>query len=148
MLRAQNIEKSLQKIDELLKSFGYQGLNDRVSSHILTDFKEKVEKLFNAPLPGEYTTFLERVNGVEFNGCVLFGVDSKDLPNGFIRNNRLLRQMQSDEEYLFLGESGVAWFVYEPKTRRFMELDNPSARIMANFSSFDEMLEKFLNDAL
>ncbi|MDE5825777.1 MAG: YrhA family protein [Lachnospiraceae bacterium] len=48
----------------------------------------------------------------------------------------------------FLGEGSISWYVYDLKTKKYCELDNPSGEHSEEFDNFEQMLDKMLRDAL
>lgn len=106
-------------------------------------------------LPTEYGDFLKKVNGLEFNGFILYGIDDVFLEkktnqhiNGLISFNQIWYENEDQKKYLFLGESNISWYVYDTNNERYIELDNPSGREMVVFKELDKMLEKILSDSL
>lgn len=77
-------------------------------------------------LSNQYIAILERVNGVEWNGFVLYGVDSVFLSdsaeqnhNGLIEKNEIwdevLGKAEAQKSYIFYGDSSISWFACELK---------------------------------
>lgn len=52
------------------------------------------------------------------------------------------------KKYIFIGESNISWYVYDLVENKYFELDNPSGRENAQFSSLECMIENLLSDAL
>lgn len=106
-------------------------------------------------LPDEYIKILYKINGIEFNGFILYGVDEELLDespnqhvNGILENNKMWYENEWQRQYLFVGESNISWYVYDLTTKKYYELDNPSGSVCEEFSSFEYLLEKFLDDSL
>ena len=124
--------------------------------------KEEIDKLIveakeklSVEIPKEYLDILSKVNGIEFNGFILYGVDKYLLEHemnqsiyGLVDSNKIWYENEEQKKYLFLGESNISWYVYEYKNKIFIELDNPSGREINKFNSFYEMFNKLLVDAL
>ncbi len=153
------IESKLQQIDAELKSFGMVGLNQKATSEGIARLKSEAKKRFGARLCSQYLALLERVNGVEWNGFVLYGVDSAFLGdstgqnhNGLIEKNELwdevLGEAGAQKAYIIYGDSSISLFACELKSGRFVELDKPSGDEVEAFETFNAMFEKFLTDAL
>lgn len=118
-------------------------------------FKKKVGEELNIILPEEYVNVLKIVNGIEFNGFILYGIDEailNEVPNqhvnGLIEYNKIWYENEWQRKYIFLGESNISWYVYDANLKKYYELDNPSGRAVQEFNSFDDMLEKLLSDSL
>ena len=124
--------------------------------------KEEIEKLIveakeklGVEIPKEYLDILSKVNGIEFNGFILYGVDEYLLEHeinqsiyGLVDLNKIWYENEEQKKYLFLGESNISWYVYEFNNKCFIELDNPSGREINKFNSFYEMFNKILIDAI
>lgn len=118
-------------------------------------FIKRVKHEFKIDLPNEYIELLRTVNGVEFNGFILYGIDEEllDTPqnqriNGFIKCNAIWYENEWQKKYIFLGESNISWYAYDMMLRRYFELDNPSGREMEVFIGLDYLMERALSDAL
>ena len=98
---------------------------------------------------------LSRINGIEFNGFILYGVDQYLLEHemkqpvyGLLEFNHIWHENEKQREYLFLGESNISWYVYQYKNQCYMELDQPSGREIHRFRNFYEMFDKVLDEAI
>lgn len=118
-------------------------------------FISEVRKEIDKKIPKEYLNIIERVNGIEFNGFILYGIDEYLLENepkqhiyGLTGLNKIWYENEEQKQYLFLGESNISWYVYRCDYRSFVELDNPSGREINKFFKFEDMFEKLLLDAL
>lgn len=119
-------------------------------------FSETVQKEFHVAPPEEYIDVLKVINGLEYNGFILYGIDEfllSDAPQqhivGCINENKDWRGNNEDfHKYLFLGDSSNAWYVFKIKSKAFHELDKPSGSIMETYSSFYDLFADFLKRAL
>lgn len=144
----------LGKIVEEMNEYG-EKINNGASTDLIDTLNCKANEILNIQLPTEYIHLLEFINGLEFNGFIIYGIDSEyldKLPNqdiyGVIENNMIWYENEWQRKYIFLGESNISWYVYDMEMAKYYELDNPSGRNMAEFTSLDKMLEKMLSDAL
>lgn len=117
-------------------------------------FKEAKTEL-NVDLPNDYASILELVNGLEFNGFILYGIDQtlsckqpNQSINGLIEYNKIWYENECQKKYIFIGESNISWYVYDFVECKYVELDNPSGRENEAFPSLECMIEKMLSDAL
>ncbi|MDT3499219.1 SMI1/KNR4 family protein, partial [Bacillus toyonensis] len=117
--------------------------------------RERMKKSFNVDLPSEYEEFLKTVNGLDFNGLVLYGVDSYLLDTerdesicGLIETNEIWYENEFQKEYLFLGDSNIAWFCKNLSDGTYLELDKPSGTVMNTYNDCNTMLEEALKTAL
>lgn len=130
-------------------------INKGATEEEIESFKNRVTEELDVDLPEEYLAILKVVNGIEFNGFILYGIDEvllKDMPgqhvNGLIENNKLWYENEWQNQYIFLGESNISCYVFDVNAKKYFELDNPSGREINEFSNFVNMLDKLLNDSL
>lgn len=147
-------KEKLKKIIEQKAMYGEKINNGALEREINLFIKKAAEEL-NVNLPIEYIKVLENINGVEFNGFILYGIDEElleNIPNqninGLLKFNKLWYENEWQKQYIFLGESNISWYVYDILAKKFYELDNPSGTICEEFSGFGPMVEKIFNDAL
>ena len=95
------------------------------------------------------------MNGIEFNGFILYGIDStildnepKQSINGFIDNNKVWHENEWQRKYIFFGDSNTSWYTYDLSTNKYYELDKPSGEIVDEFDAIDLLVDKLLGDAL
>ena len=135
----------------------------RYGSHINCGISEEEEGIFikavkdelNITLPEEYLKILRTINGIEYNGFILYGVDEpllNEAPNqhinGLIDCNKVWYENEWQKQFLFLGESSISWYVYDLKTKKYYELDNPSGEAGEEFNDLGSMLDKMFEDSL
>lgn len=118
-------------------------------------FLKAIKDELQTELPNEYVKFLKVINGIEFNGFILYGIDRRFLDawqnqpiNGFIEYNKIWYENEWHRQYVFLGESNICWYVYDLTECKYCELDNPSGRKSEVFDGLEHMVEKILSDAL
>lgn len=135
----------------------YDGsLRNPVSNSENIKMKQTIQqKLGNIIIPESYIEFLKNVNGLDFNGLVIYGVDKTLLDNeadeevqGFIETNELWYEKDWHKQYIFLGDSDTAWYCYHLNERVYVELDKPSGTLIQSFDSFDSMLSDALEASL
>lgn len=144
----------LQEIIQEKKIYG-EKVNIGATEEELAIFLKKVKAVLNVDLPKGYAKILKQINGLEFNGFILYGIDQKLLSkqpnqsiNGLIENNELWYENEWQKKYLFIGESSISWYVYDLEECQYVELDNPSGEENEVFSGLECMVDKILSDAL
>ena len=144
----------LQEIIQEKKIYG-EKVNIGATEEEIGMFFKEVKAELNVDLPNDYANILELVNGLEFNGFILYGIDQILLSkqpnqsiNGLIEYNKIWYENEWQKKYIFIGESNISWYVYDIAECKYIELDNPSGRENEVFSSLEDMVEKMLNDAL
>ncbi|ABS20817.1 YrhA family protein [Bacillus cytotoxicus] len=142
------------EIGDILKSVNYK-LNTPATDTEVQRLREHVKEKFNVDLPSEYEEFLKTVNGLDFDGLVLYGVDSSLLETkkdehicGFIDTNEIWYENEFQKEYLFFGDSNIAWFCKSLSDGTYLELDKPSGTVMNTYNDFNTMLEEALKITL
>ena len=144
----------LQEIVQEKNLYGEKINIGATAEEIETFFKETMTSL-NIELPNDYIKILEVVNGIEFNGFILYGIDQNLLYvkqnqpiNGLIEYNKIWYENEWQKRYIFFGESNISWYVYDLIEQKYCELDNPSGEENEVFSNLESMIEKLLSDAL
>ena len=143
-----------QEIIQEKKIYG-EKVNIGVTEEELENYFKEAKAELNVDLPNDYANILELVNGLEFNGFILYGIDESLLNkqpnqsiNGLIEYNKIWYENEWQKKYIFIGESNISWYVYDIAECKYIELDNPSGRENEVFSSLEYMVEKILSDAL
>ena len=142
------------EIGKIEKSFNDK-LNTPSKHSEVQKLREHAKEKFNVDLPSEYEEFLKAVNGLDFNGLVLYGVDPSLLEIekdeqicGFIETNEIWYENEFQKEYLFFGDSNIAWFCKNLSDGTYLELDKPSGTVMNTYNDFNTMLEEALKITL
>jgi hypothetical protein len=141
---------------EKIESKYDSSLRNPVSNSEIIKMKQTIQKkLGNIIIPESYIDFLKNVNGIDFNGLVIYGVDKILLDNeadeevqGFIETNELWYEKDWQKKYIFFGDSDTAWFCYDLNERVYVEIDKPSGTLIQSFYSFDSMLSDALKASL
>ncbi|MFJ8526589.1 YrhA family protein [Bacillus sp. NPDC094106] len=130
-------------------------LNTPATDTEVQKLRERVKKSFNVDLPSEYEEFLKTVNGLDFNGLVIYGVDPSLLETerdeqicGLIDTNEIWYENEWQKIYLFLGDSDIAWFCKNLSDGTYLKLDKPSGTVMETYNDFNTMLEEALKTTL
>ncbi len=147
-------ENILNDVINEKKSYG-EKVNTGANDTEISLFCDKVKTSFDVEIPEAYIKFLKKVNGLEFNGYIIYGIDeeiTQSAPNqainGFIMYNESFYENELLKKYVFLGQSSISWYVYDFSKRNYFELDIPSADIVDEFDNIDMLLEKLLGEAI
>ncbi|MBM7645660.1 hypothetical protein JOD45_001878 [Scopulibacillus daqui] len=152
MSKWKDLLKEIEKIEEEFES----SLRHPASDSEIIKMNQNIQQKFGTiVLPDSYTEFLKIVNGLDFNGLVIYGVDKslldKDVDeeiNGFIETNEIWYENEWQKRYVFFGDSDVALYCYDTEKGVYVELDKPSGTLMQTFDSFDSMLTDALETVL
>ena len=141
------------KLDILIdkkRKYG-ESVNAGVSNDDLRKFSNILEKN-NIKLPNEYINILRCMNGLEFNGMILYGIDrdlysgnENQIISGFIENNQLWHENDFLKKFAFFGEDDMNWYVYNVDRKYYEALDKPSGWSCVKFNGFYDMLDYMLN---
>lgn len=96
----------------------------------------------------EYEDLLKKVNGLEFNGLVIYNANPADDNNGFIGANEIWKENEWDGNYLFFGDSNISWYCLDADNYAYLELDKPSGDIVEEYNSFEEMIKEAMESVL
>ena len=111
-------------------------LPDSADDNEIERLSKEFFKVYNIDIPREYVEFLRQCNGVEFNGCIIYG-----------SNNIIEKQLDYEyiaEDYIIFAEYDIGWFCMEKSSGNYCELDKPSAQEMQKFDTVDAMLKRVL----
>ncbi len=130
-------------------------INGGITEEEADAFRRAAKEALPFSPPEEYIDVLRTVNGVEFNGFILYGVDEPLLHNapnqpvnGLIDNNEVWHENEWDRPYVFIGDSSMSWYAYDLDTKKYYDLDKPSGREYEAFETLEEILEHILSDSL
>lgn len=145
----------LVDIQKILEQYGVK-LREPATSEEIERLKENVfMELNDFSLPDQFIEFLMVVNGLDFDGLVIYGVDKSLLENeieeeihGFIETNEIWYENEWQKQYVFFGDSDIALYCYDLTQKVYLELDKPSCTMMNTFDNFSAMLEDALKARL
>ncbi|MDQ4711884.1 YrhA family protein [Bacillus subtilis] len=145
-------------LEEIRKTEAKYGdeLNSSVTDQEIRNFEEAVLGKFPVnEIPSGYKKFLQTVNGLDFNGLVIYGLDQELLREendeevyGFIETNEQWHENDEQKKYLFFGDSDTAWYCLDVIENEYLELDKPSGTLMNKFNDFNSMLADALKVSL
>ena len=145
---------SLKQIKISLEKYGEE-VNVGLSSKVLNKVINVIEKNFESELPLEYFSIFTEFNGLDYNGFIIYGIDNEliGIPGncdaiGLLEMNNIWHENENLKEYIFIGDSNISWYCYEPKRKVFVELDKPSGTLIKQYNKFDDFLSSILSDSL
>ncbi|HEX9063431.1 MAG TPA: YrhA family protein [Clostridia bacterium] len=145
-----------EKIEEIRNIYAKykKNLNGSCPEEYIAEFQEEVYENFGYNVPEEYLLFLSCINGVEFNGLVIYGVDdyitesNDNEDRGYIESNELWYENEEQKKYMFFGHSSITWYCYDVEKKIYLELNKPSGSRGSEYDSFYKLIDKALFDAL
>lgn len=130
-------------------------LNAGCSQEEINILQKEVNNKFQYYLPEEYLEFLSLINGLEYNGLVIYGIDEDliDVENnqnvtGYIDTNQIWYENEEQREYMFFADNDMSWYCYNMNKKTYMELEKPSGELEQEFDSFADMIESALENSL
>lgn len=96
----------------------------------------------------KYEDLLKKVNGLEFNGLVIYNANPDDENNSFIGANEIWQESEWESNYLFFGDSNISWYCLDIDNNVFLELDKPSGDIVEEYNNFQEMINEAIKSVL
>ena len=141
----------LEKIEKIKSGYG-EKLNSPINLDKIKSLSKNEINKVQTFMEQEYSRFLTKVNGLDFNGSVLYGLKTDDSCSAevydFFDYNNILHEVEENKRFVFIGENNISWFVYNPSNDEYLELDMPSAEVVEKFNSLDDLLESFLSDTI
>ena len=140
----------LEKIRIIEEKYG-ETLNLPIQMDMIWNDKDQ-HSAVKAFLETDYYRFLAEVNGLEFDGSILYGISDKTLSASEVYDifyyNAMWHEVEENRQYFFIGENNISWFVFKPSENSFLELDRPSSDVIKVYDNLDELLSGFLQSAL
>lgn len=150
------MDKFAYPIENAIKSSFITSITERNSknetSSILEQLCDELCILFsNQP---DYLTFLEAMDGFEYNGLRIF---SLSIPEPLVKNLFIMNEFyRNNDDYinpdlaerLVIGDDSISLFTYDTKTDLFEIRDNIGTdNVFGTFKSFTEFLDEILDTA-
>ena len=145
--------KLITQIGEEMSKY-CEELNTRMSEFEIKQLEYKFEARFSVKLHKEYALLLALVNGIEWNGFIIYGIKNEmesESTNEIIDlfdMNEVWHENVSLRKYIFIGDSCISWYCYDKTLKKFVELDKPSGSKVDEFEDFGELLNSVLSNAL
>ena len=109
--------------------------------------KQRMLEKFDVVLPEEYLDFLSLVNGLEFNGLLIYGTknsitDAGGSPLDLVEMNQIARESVKENlsTFIVIGEDSAGLLTYDPLEKAFQYRDRIGIDRVMNFSCFEELL--------
>ena len=104
--------------------------------------------VLKTPLPKSYILFLSKMDGLNFNGYLIFGASTRQTPYlpSFAEANELLAR--TPRQHALYGHTGDEMYAQHLASSRWQALDRASLSVLEEFESFDLMLSHVLQEAL
>lgn len=142
---------TLKNIREEQERYG-EKINEGISINDELSIKSELKKLGSEDFLNDYEQVLLEINGLDYNGYVLYGLHLKNFKQdqriyNIIEMNAIWHDNSDLQPYIFLGESNLSWYVFDTGSYQYLELDNPSGEIIETFETLNALLNKMLDEA-
>jgi len=136
----------LETIENRMKSFGYS-LQFPATSLELNNLRQRAKVEMACTLPEGYTNFLERTNGLGWNGLIVFAThrsqvvgNPAEVIEGFVEANLNHRDFEPMKEFLVFADDGVVLYVYNLLADKYQVLTRVGLSTLETFDTFQELL--------
>jgi hypothetical protein len=113
----------------------------------ILNVRKRVLEKFDVVLPEEYLDFLRLVNGLEFNGLLIYGTknsttDAGASPLDLVEMNDIARENVNFNlsTLIVVGEDSTGLLTYDPIKKAFQYRDRIGIDRVINFACFEELL--------
>jgi len=141
------MKQLLDKVKLIANSWG-ESFEPPANKFELQKFVDRVQENFGVRFSDQYETFLQIVNGLEFNGLIIYG--TKNSENDLDASSLDLFEMNevhmdslrtSKLDVIVIGEDSTGLLTYDMNTKQFQYRDRIGLDKVEPFSSFEEMLK-------
>ena len=147
-------DQALSGINELLAEINAekrefaQTIWPPASEDAVARLRRLAREMLSVELSEGYVTFLERHDGLDFNGFVIYGATEHQEPflSGFVEANE--RRGGPQASYVYYGDTGDRLFAQNRTSQVWDILDRSSLDVVASFPSFEAMLTEVLRSAV
>ena len=159
------IEDLLVELKIMMDSFAYH-IEDAIKSSFIEIITKRNSETETSPIlkqlcdevcilcsnQPDYLTFLETMDGFEYNGLRIFSVS---IPEPLVKNLFIMNEFyRNNDDYinpdlaerLVIGDDSISLFIYDTKTCLFEIRDNIGTdNVFGSFKSFTEFLNEILD---
>ncbi|WP_256379758.1 YrhA family protein [Butyrivibrio sp. WCD2001] len=115
---------------------------------------EETKKRFQVEIPSEHIDFLKEMDGLEYNGCMIYGVDEElleEIPDrtvyGLLEYNDM-RSQGDKEKRLSFAESETLLYIYSFEDKSYYQLDNFLYKKLKKYNSYAEMIKDIIKKCI
>lgn len=136
----------LEKIRVRFQSYG-ERMQSPATGVELAQLKSRVDAELAGCLPDEYLAFLRLVNGLDWNGLVVYATSRSLLHGyedryieGFVEGNLNLRDFEPMKNYLVFAEDGTCLFAYSQADSEYQAITSVGLTKLDSFQTFGGLL--------
>lgn len=142
------MKKLIEKVKFIANSWGEE-LEPPVLEVELQNFSAKLQKNYSITIPLQYAMFLQIVDGLEFNGLIIYGtkksiMDPYSSSLDFFEMNNVFQGELRDRGYdiIIIGEDSTGLLSFDNKMNQFQYRDRIGLDRVESFTSFEQMLKE------
>jgi len=113
----------------------------------LARLRRRASEELGVELPAEYEEFLKRVNGLDWNGVLLYATETTTIA-GVVEMNLVLRDDPRFADLLALGSDGLDVYTYRTATGTYEIYDEVPHNLVASGLSFEDLMTRALTRSL
>lgn len=141
------MENYIEKIEQVRLNRSVYNLQipEPIKEYSINSFKEKYKAFFGIKMDDESINFYKICDGLEDSGYKIYSSYNHTINKteyGIFQNNELwYSDIEDFRNYVFYGESGMEFFVFNKEQEEYQCLDRYNTdNIIATFNSFNDML--------
>lgn len=138
------ITDKIDAIKAIYDEYYGESIPNPISQADLSKFKKEYYKFFKVKIDDEYIAFLKICDGIEEAGIKILSSKDREVNGviyGIIENNKMWYEAyEGFQDYIFFASSGLDFFVFNKKTKKYELRDRHGGDMMETFGSFNEML--------
>ncbi|MCP3672960.1 MAG: SMI1/KNR4 family protein [Gammaproteobacteria bacterium] len=142
-----SVKLILDKVKNKATEWG-EALEPPAKNSEINELAKNVFSKYSIEIPDGYRTFLSEVNGLEFNGLIIFGtknseVDSDGSPINFMEMNEVMDDSIRARfpELIVIGENSTGLLTFDSSLEQFQFRDRVGLDRVDSYTSFENMLE-------
>ena len=136
----------LERIAAEQASYGAVPQNPATDAE-LARLRRRADEELGVELPAEYEEFLKRVNGLDWNGVLLYATETTTIA-GVVEMNLVLRDDPRFADLLALGSDGLDVYTYRTATGTYEIYDEVPHNLVASGLSFEDLMTRALTRSL
>lgn len=136
----------LSAIQDEMRTYGLS-TQPACDDKAIESLSKNVVEQFKVELPASYKAFLRHVNGLDWNGLVLYASARSQLAGfadrsieGIIEANTLHRDDVGLKDYLALGEDGTVLYAYHIPSRAYRVLTSVGHSVLETHTDCDSLI--------
>ena len=144
------ISNLLVKINEKLDKQGDNIFikNEKTNDNEIKYFEKWIEKYYKNGFY-EYIDFAKTINGLEYNGLILYSLNKNRKTNIYDLNEELWYDTERYWDYIIFGEDNISWYCLNRFNGKYYIMKKYTGiNYLTEYKTFDEIIIRALNGLL